>query len=318
MTPARVLVTGATGFVGPHLVAALRARFPQARIWAAGVRAQAVAGAEPLRLDVRFPSQVDQALAETRPDAIVHMAGATHVLGAARQPQRAWAINLKGTVNLAEAALRLTPDTAFIHVSSGEVYGLSANGEPALTEDSPMAPANQYAASKAAADLAIGEAALRGLKAVRFRPFNHTGPGQSPAFVVPGIARQIARAEAGRAPAVIRVGRTDRARDFLDVRDVAAAYALAIETIEETPAGAVFNLASGQPRTIQSILDALLARSRLRFEVVEDPGQLRRTDVATVRVNAEAARERLSWRPQIAFDATLDDVLEDWRSRSPA
>jgi GDP-4-dehydro-6-deoxy-D-mannose reductase len=309
----RILITGGAGFVGPHLVRALAGRFRGAEIHAASLEGAPVAGASPLKLDITDAAGLAAAFAAVRPTAVFHLAGATHVQGSARDPDGAWTVNLHGTLRVAEATL--AAGAALIHISTGEVYGLSANAGHALDEDAVLRPANQYAATKAAADLAVGEMALRGLRAVRFRPFNHTGPGQGPSFVVPHIAAQIARAEAGLGPAVVKIGRTDRARDFLDVRDVAQAYALGLERIDALEPGVAINLASGRPLTVQWAMDRMLAAARTPMAVEQDAGALRPNDVAEVRGDAARARALLGWAPAYAFEDTVDAVLEDWRDR---
>lgn len=309
----RILITGGSGFVGPHLVRALARRFEGADIHAASLDGAAVEGANGIALDITEAAATRKVFAETRPTAVYHLAGATHVQGAARDSGLAWKVNLHGTLHVAEAAMEV--DAAMIHVSSGEVYGLSALFNPTLDENALLRPANQYAVTKAAADLAVGEMALRGLRCVRFRPFNHTGPGQSPAFVVPHIAAQIARAEAGQGPAVVKIGRTDRARDFCDVRDIVEAYALGLEKIGQIEPGGAINLASGRPLTVQWTMDRLLAAARVPMTVEQDEGALRPNDVAEVRGDAAKAKRLLGWVPTYAFEDTVDAVLEDWRKR---
>lgn len=317
--PSRILITGGAGFVGPHLIRALRTRWGDApELIAASLGGEAaVEGAEALAFDVADGAAVEAAVQRLKPSALFHLAGATHVQDAARDPYRAWRVNLQGTLNLADAVMRHAPDAPFIHISSGEVYGLSSNRFARLDEDAPFQPSNQYAASKAAADLAIGEASLRGLRAVRFRPFNHTGPGQSPSFVAPGIAAQIARAEQAGRPAVVKVGATDRARDFLDVRDVVRAYVLGLERIEAVQ-GAALNLASGQPRTIESVLQGLAALSKQPVSIEREAARMRPNDVLSVAGDAGRARTLLGWAPQIPFEQTLADLLQDCRTRAAA
>ena len=149
--------------------------------------------------------------------------------------------------------MEVAPQARFVFVSSSEVYGSSFNEAPSvpLFETAALKPMSVYGATKAAADIMIGQMAHEGLKCVRFRPFNHTGPGQTEAYVVPAFARQLAEIAAGLKPPVISVGNLHAWRDFLDVRDVVRAYADA--TIAETPEayGKAFNLASGRPRQIR-------------------------------------------------------------------
>jgi GDP-4-dehydro-6-deoxy-D-mannose reductase len=158
-------------------------------------------------------------------------------------------------------------------------------------------------------------AAEAGLRVVRFRPFNHTGAGQSEAFVIPAFAGQIARIETGQQDAVIKVGDLNARRDFLDVRDVVAAYVLALERFDQLPHDAVFNLASGTSRRIGVILDMLRAMSGAAISVKQDPARLRPADVPFACGNAQAARTALCWMPEIRFEATLDAVLTDARRR---
>ena len=312
----RILVTGASGFVGGWLAPALRRRFGDGcEIFGASVNGKAVEGQVPVSLDLMSRESVEAAVRQVRPTACVHLAGVTHVVGAADAPTRAWEVNLRGTMFLAEALLAEAPDCRLVHVSSGEVYGLSANRFERLNEDCPLAPANLYAVTKAAADLAIGEMALRGLKAVRFRPFNHTGPGQPPDFVTPGVAAQLARAEAPGAEPRLRIGATDRARDFLDVRDVCEAYAAAIARFDDLPAGQIFNLASGQSRTIQSILDDFLRLARRPMVVEVDRGRIRPNDVARICGDAGLAERTLGWKSVIPWEQTVADMLAYWRDR---
>src|SRR4029079_10104575 len=138
---------------------------------------------------------------------------------------------------------------------------------------------DEYSASKAAADLALGPLIRLGLKCIRLRPFNHTGPGQSEAFVVPAFAMQIAKIEAHLAPPIMRVGNLDAQRDFLDVRDVANAYALVMKNLENLESGTLLNIASGIPRRISDVLASLLAKSQVEISVQQDPTRRRPADL---------------------------------------
>jgi nucleoside-diphosphate-sugar epimerase len=300
----RVLLTGAEGFVGRHARAALAPHAVTAPPRAPG----------PLpHYALEDAACLAPLLAATRPEAVVHLAAQASVAASFADPALCWRANLLGTVALGEAVLREAAAARFLFASSAEVYGLSFRSGGPLDEAAPFAPANPYAASKAAADLALGEMALRGLKAMRLRFFNMAGPGQDEGFVVADICRQIARIEAGLAPPVLRVGALDRWRDFLDVRDAARAMALALEV--EAPPGLAFNIAAGVPRRIGDVLEALLRRARRRPELEVEPARLRLTDVERVHGNAARARAELGWAPVIAWERTLDDALEDWRGR---
>jgi GDP-4-dehydro-6-deoxy-D-mannose reductase len=313
----RVLVTGARGFVGPHLVQAVRRVCGEVALLATG----ATAGEHPLlgpvsQFDVTDPAGVAAGIGEFRPTHVVNLAGLAAPAAATADPRAAWQVHVHGVLNLAQAILDHAPDCWLLNAGSGLVYGESAKPGLPLDETALLAPVDDYAATKAAADLALGALARRGLKCVRFRPFNHTGAGQSGAFAIPAFALQIARIEAGFAAPVIRVGNLDAERDFLDVRDVAEAYALALQSAgESTEPGLVLNIASGVPQRIGDVLERLLGQSRVAVAVEQDPARLRPSDLPRIVGEATRARRTLGWAPRHSFDETLAAVLDDCRAR---
>jgi GDP-4-dehydro-6-deoxy-D-mannose reductase len=309
------LLTGASGFVGRHLLAELRRRFPAARLIAAVTPAALPehAADSTVAFDLLDHGGMESLIAGLQPDGVVHLAAQASVAASFDDPMASWRVNVLGTLALANAVLRHAPRCRFVFASSAEIYGLSFRSGEKLDELAALQPANPYAASKAACDIGIGEMVLRGLNAIRLRAFNHTGPGQSEAFVVAAFARQIARMEAGQQPPILRVGALDRARDFLDVRDVCAAYATALTG--QVQAGEVLNLASGVARPIGDVLDGLLARSELRPRVEEEASRLRPTDLQTVVGDAARASAILGWAPRVPWGETLDSVMADWRDR---
>jgi nucleoside-diphosphate-sugar epimerase len=300
----RLLVTGASGFVGSHVMPALADLFPGAEIIGCGD----APGME--KLDIAEAPSVRTLVGRIRPAGIVHLAAIAAPAAARRDPSRAWAVNHAGTLALANALAASAPGGAFVFASSAEVYGRSFDGT-ALDETAPLAPLNAYAATKAAADLALG--AIPGIAAVRLRPFNHTGPGQSADFVVPAFARQIARIEAGLQPPSMTVGRLDTARDFLDVRDVARAYARALRHALAGGTGA-FNIASGTARPIGAVLARLQSLAGVEAEVHSNAGA-RLPEVVAASGDSGLARAVLGWAPAIPWETTLADVLADWRMR---
>jgi GDP-4-dehydro-6-deoxy-D-mannose reductase len=324
--PLRLLVTGASGFVGRHLLPVLRRSFPRATLIAALRQSDdarpdgtGLTADETVAFDLLQPDAMVPMLRAVRPDGLVHLAAQASVSASFADPMASWRANLLGTLALGEAVLREAPGCRFVLASSAEVYGLSFRISMPLDEQAPMRPANPYAASKAACDLAIGEMALRGLDAVRLRAFNHTGPGQSEGFVVAAFARQIARVEQGLQAPELRVGALDRWRDFLDVRDVCVAYAAALRgpmgDATASKPGLALNLASGVPRRIGDILNALLSRSMARPQIKVETTRLRPTDLERVAGDASRAHEMLGWAPITPWDTTLDDVLAYWRRR---
>lgn len=305
----RILVTGAAGFVGGHALPALRAAFPTA-ILVAGLHSRPAAGwDESVGLDFADPRP---ALRAARPDAVLHLAAQANVAASFQDPEGTRAANLHATLNLADA---LAPDCRLLFASTGEIYGLSFRDGPAR-EDTPAQPTNLYAEAKAAADAALGERASQGLRVLRMRPLNHVGPGQSRGYVMTDFARQIALFEAGRPEhPTLRVGALDRWRDFLDVRDVCAAYALALARFDDIENGLAINLASGQPRRVGDMLDGLLTLAGVRPEIEEASSALRPNDVVRTQGDASRALAVLGWAPQVAWETTLAAVLDDWRKR---
>jgi GDP-4-dehydro-6-deoxy-D-mannose reductase len=314
----RVLVTGALGFVGPYLVEALRRSYDgNIEIIATAKEAGHHALLGPvMALDITDRAALDAAIRSVNPTHVVNLAGIAAPTDANADPEDAWLVHLHGTLHLARVILQRAPDCWLIHVGSGMVYGASAKAGRALDENALLAPLDEYSATKAAADLALGALIRSGLKCIRLRPFNHTGPGQSEAFVVPAFAMQIARIEARLAPPIIRVGNLDAQRDFLDVRDVANAYALIMKNLKRLESCTILNIASGIPRRISDILASLVAKSRVEISVEQDPARQRPGDLPIMVGDAGRARELLHWKPEHLFEDTLTAVLNDCRART--
>lgn len=300
--PTPLLITGAGGFVGRHVISLLSRTSPETEIVPAGV-------------DITDRTAVRALISGTKPACCLHLAAVSAIDVARENPDQAWAVNLHGTLNLANAIRDLAPECQLIFVSSGDIYGASFRSGDALAEQALPAPLNTYAATKAAADLALGAMAAQNLSVLRLRAFNHTGPGQNGNFVVSAFARQIALAEAGQTPPVIRVGALWPERDFLDVRDVAWAYQAAIARAGTLPSGTVLNISSGKPRKIDDVLSALLALSDIEIRVEQEAARLRPTDIPRACGDPSLARRMLGWQPEIPWRDTLVDVLNDWRQR---
>lgn len=301
----RALVTGAGGFVGAYLVRSLVA--DGVEVFAGSLDgappAGDPAGARWLSLDVTSAASLEAAVAEARPDAVYHLAGQSSVAGSFADPVGTWDANATGTLRLVEA---LAPGTRMVLAGSAEVYGAVPEAEQPIREDRPPRPANPYAASKAAAEMAcVGVAAARGVDAVVARSFNHTGPGQDPRFALPSWARQIAAIRAGDAEPVLRVGNLEARRDLLDVRDVVRAYR---RLADDGVPGAAYNVCSGVASSMRAVLDMLVELSGAEVRVEVDPERVRPVDVPLLL--GDGARIRaLGWAPEIPLRQTLADLL---------
>lgn len=309
-TTGPVLVTGATGFAGSHLVELLSATHDVVA-WGRRLPDGALASlARWQQVDLLERDQVNEAIAEVRPSVVYHCAGLPHVAESWSDTAAPLAVNVLGTHRLLEA-LRLNGVRCRVLVTgSAHVYAGSA--EP-LREDGPLAPSSPYALSKLAQEaLAIRAAREDGVDLVVTRSFNHTGPRQAPTFVAPSIARQIVAIERGLQEPVIRVGNLDAVRDVTDVRDTVRAYVAAMTSGESAT---IYNVASGEGRPVRDILEALVARARTPVRIEQDPARMRPSDIPILVGDATRLRQATGWAPTVPFAQMLDDLLEFWRSQ---
>jgi len=306
-----VLVTGASGFAGGHLLQLLNA--PQQVVgWTRSAPAPEL---EPLarweHLDLLDRDSVRRAIDRLRPTHVYHCAGVAHVADLWRDTTRGLEGNVLGTEHLLDALRRAGQPCRVLVTGSAMVY---APSDTPIDEDHALAPASPYALSKLAQE-ELARRAVRedGLEVIVARAFNHTGARQTPAFAAPSMARQIAMIEAGRVEPVIRVGNLEAHRDLSDVRDVVRAYA-ALMTAGVS--NSVYNVASGTARSIRSLLDSLVARAKVPVRVESDPARMRPSDVRFLAGNFSRLEGATGWRPQISFDRMLDDLLNYWREQA--
>jgi GDP-4-dehydro-6-deoxy-D-mannose reductase len=308
-----VWVTGAAGFVGGHLVPELEAAGERVLCVRKPETPPCAWGTEWLDVDLRDGGEVERAVAQTAPRAVIHLAAVAFPPDADTDPFEALRMNYCAVHHLAGALLRGAPGARLLHVSSAQVYAAGPADSAPIDEDAPLAPASLYAATKAAAEQRLVLAAGEGLDVVRARPFNHSGPGRPPLYAESSFARQIARIERGEQAPVVRVGNLEGVRDFCDVRDVVSAYRV---LLARGDAGRVFNVCSGRGWSVRAVLDHLLARSRRPVQVEVDPALYRPLAAERRALVGDPRRlVALGWQPRHPFEATLDALLDDWRSR---
>jgi GDP-4-dehydro-6-deoxy-D-mannose reductase len=294
----RVLVTGATGFAGRHLVDACH-----------DAGDDVIAAPPSSELDLRDPAAARRLLAGARPDAVYHLAARAHVGQSWEDPFGTFTDNVAMTSALLEAVRAEVPDAVVVSVGSGEEYGPP---ETVPTNEShPLRPQNPYAVSKASSGLlARFYADGYGLRVIHARAFNHAGPGQEPIYAVANFARQVAEGLAGGAdPVVVVTGSPDTRRDFTDVRDVVRAY----RTLAAHGEPGVVNVCSGVTRSARELVAALAAVAGVAVDHQVDPAKVRAHEVHEIRGANDHLTSLTGWRPQIPLETTLRDTLTWWR-----
>ncbi len=291
----KLLLTGANGFVGQYVQAAL----PCVPL--------------PDGLDLRDPAALTAAVASIQPDAVLHLAAQSFVPASFENPRETFDINLTGTLNLLEALQATGFGGRMLFVGSGDTYGQVAEAALPVREDHPLRPRNPYAVSKVAAEaLCYQWSQTSGFEIVMVRPFNHIGPGQSPRFAIADFARQVTEIRLGRRAPVLQVGDIDVTRDFTDVRDVVRAYGLLLEGGRN---GEVYNVCSGREYRIRDLLQQLITLAGVEATIEQDPARLRRAEQRRMVARFEALHRDTGWQPAISMEESLQDLLNDWEKQ---
>jgi GDP-4-dehydro-6-deoxy-D-mannose reductase len=311
----RVLITGATGFAGGHLVRALEAEGPSTF----EVFGTTYPDAPPpssnrlFFLDVRSEKDVIKLMGDIRPAWVFHLAAISNVRKSWQMRGETIETNVLGTHNLLEAVRLTSPAARVLFISSSDIYGFGVSPTEALKEEAPVQILDPYAYSKAAGEMLCGfYEKVENLDIVIARPFPHTGPGQAEDFVCSDWARQVALIEKGERAPVLKVGNLDVRRDFCDVRDVVKAYVL---LLRKGRRGEPYNICSGKAIALHEILDLLIRESSANnsIPVEVDATKLRKNDVYVVIGSNRKISEETGWSPRISMSQTLRDSLAFWR-----
>lgn len=286
----KLLLTGANGFVGQTMQAAL----PCVPL--------------PYGLDLRDAPALAAAVAEIRPDAVIHLAAQSFVPASFENPRETFDVNFIGTLNLLSAL----KDSGFVgrmlFVGSGDTYGLVPTEALPVCEEQPLRPRNPYAVSKVAGEaLCYQWSQTEAFEIIMARPFNHIGPGQSTRFAIADFARQIAEIRLGRHEPVLSVGDIDVTRDFTDVRDVVRAYILLLASGRN---GEAYNVCSGVERSVRSLLEALIVLAGIQISIQQDPARLRPAEQRRMVASYDKLRRDTGWVPENSLEKSLRDLLD--------
>jgi GDP-4-dehydro-6-deoxy-D-mannose reductase len=316
----KALITGITGFAGSHLAEYLLAEHPDVEVYGTFRWRSRMENVEHLRnrihlveTDLRDSTSVLAALDKSRPDYIFHLAAQSFVPASWSAPNETLTTNISGQTNIFEAIRVLRLDPVVQIACSSEQYGMVLPHETPIKETNPLRPLSPYAVSKMAQDF-LGYQYFQsyGLKVVRTRGFNHTGPRRGQVFVTSNFCSQVAAIELGLQEPVIHVGNLEAIRDFTDVRDMVRAYWLAVTRAKP---GEVYNIATGRGIRMREMLDQLLAQSSAKVRIEVDPDRLRPSDVEILIGDSSKFRADTGWEPRIPFEQTLGDLLAYWRDR---
>lgn len=307
----KVLVTGANGFVGHHLVKELSENglIVVGIGGSAGAQEKSPFVSEYMVLDLNDATAVKK-IDFTGIDGVVHLAGLAAVGPSFDRPLDYITTNVGIEINLFEAALAQNAKPKFLIISSGSLY--DAKAPLPLTEESAVIPSSPYAVSKLGQEDTARYYGQRGFTCMIARPFNHIGPGQNPGFLVPDVAQQIIECEQGKRSEVL-VGNLDAQRDYTDVRDIARAYRL---LLEKGVTGETYNICSGKAVSGHDIVSGLLEAAASKAPLKSDPARMRPSDNPVIYGDSSKLAKATGWQPQVALETTLADVITDWRGRA--
>ncbi|MEX2013240.1 MAG: GDP-mannose 4,6-dehydratase [Candidatus Levyibacteriota bacterium] len=312
----KALITGAAGFAGGFLIEHLLSQgdFDVVGTYLSEDQLKFAIQKDAVdfkKLDLLDFSATTKLLKYSKPDYVFHLAALTSPSESFDNPSETITNNITAQVNLLEGIKKNDLGTKTLIISSADIYGLVDIKDLPIDEETPLMPTNPYAVSKIAQDfLGLQYFLSYGLKIIRVRPFNHFGPRQSPRFVIPSFAKQIAEIEKGKKDNVIRVGNLSSKRDFTDVRDMMQAYLLAVE---KGKVGDVYNIGSGVSHQISEILDMLLSLSNKKIDVEIDKSLLRPKDDPELVCDRSKFTKQTDWEPRIKIEKTLKDTLDYWR-----
>lgn len=316
----RVLITGTTGMVGSHLAEYLigRDKYEVHGTLRWRSNRENIAGFQDKMVlhecELRDPYAVTRLLQKVSPQQIYHFAGQSSVSVSWNSPRDTLVNNITAQLNIFESLRQLEISDVRLHIAgSSEEYGFVRNEDLPVNEKNELRPISPYGVSKVTQDtLAYQYYMSHGLKVIRTRAFNQTGPRHSDNFVTSNFARQIAEIELGEREPHIYVGNLDVLRDFTDIRDIVKAYVLAMEKCEP---GEVYNIGSDQAVSIKDILDMLLNMTSPGIKVNNDPDRMRPSDVPALYCDSSKFRKQTGWKPEYPLNRTLKDLLDYWRNR---
>jgi len=316
----KILITGATGFVGSHLAEYLVGKYSNSEFYGTYLSDSSLKNLETVKnninltkLDISNEKEVFELIGKIKPNTIFHLAAMASAADSFSSPAESMINNIQSQINVLEGVKKLNlEDCKILIISSAEIYGDVAKNDLPIDENVSFRPTNPYAVSKLTQDfLGLQYFLSYNLKTIRVRPFNHIGPRQSPGFVVGAFAKKIVEIEKGKRNGVLTVGNLEAKRDFTDVRDMVKAYDLAVS---KGAFGEVYNLGSGSSYKISDILNKLLSLSKSEIIIEIDKSLFRPIDNPDLICDGTKFKKLTGWTPEIKIETTLKDTLDYWRN----